>query len=933
MKSISFSKVSQNNLKKINFKIPLKSFCVVCGPSGSGKSSLAFDTLFAEGQRRYIESLSNYTKQFFKKAPKPEMEGADNIPPAIAIEQKNSIRSSRSTVGTSTEIFYYIRLLYEKLGVTYCPKHKKPLKKNTPSTASEQLIKAFDGERGYVLFPLREDVLGKNKKTFIKGLLHEGYLRVFLKTPKNHQVLELEELLKKKKPRGEIFLIVDRVAFGKKEKGRLSDSIRNGFLMNLRYGTKENRDNLTIVTTTKKEMIISSKPVCPTCGYNTFEVTAQHLNFNSSLGACIACNGFGSVLKVDEKKVIPQENFSIQEGAIKPFTMPSGKKDQRRLIKFCEKRKINVHTPWKNLPERHRKLVWGGDDTFYGVQGVFDYLESRKHKMYVRIFLARHKSPFICNQCKGVKLKSFAKHIYLSDKNICDIAKMSIKDLETWFSKLNLTKKEKDVSGDILEHICSHLNTLVKLGIGYLTLDRETKTLSGGECQRISLCKQLGSKLSQTLYVLDEPTIGLHPRDNESLINVMKEIRNLGNTLVVVEHDLDVIQNSDYVIEMGPQSGAKGGEIIYSGKTEDFYKFKKSNTSSHLKKKGKDKTVVETRKTDMKKYKYKLSLRGCTGNNLKNVHLEIPLNRIVSISGVSGSGKSSLITQTLYPALVKELSKENPPTGLPYKILSGAEYLKDVFLIDQSPTKASIRSNPATYLQIYSYIRHIMGFCDDAVRGDFTPTHFSLNTEGGRCPTCKGVGYETIDMVFMDDIEVSCGDCKGKRFKKDVLDIFFRGKNILDILNMTVEESLQFFQSSPQIRIPLFIMKEIGLGYIKIGQSIKDLSGGEIQRLKIARKLCSNENKNHLFIMDEPTKGLHFNEVHLLIKVLDKLVDSGNSVLLIEHNQEILRHSDHIIDMGPDAGKRGGEIVYQGSVGKILKSKNSLTGIYLKKYL
>lgn len=958
MKEIHLWGIKQNNLKNIEVKIPLGSYTVICGPSGSGKSSLAFETLFAEGQRRFIESMSNYARQFLNKAPKPDIEGINNIPPAISIEQKNSVKSSRSTVGTTTEVIDYMRLLYEKIGVSHCPEHKIPCIKQTTTSATDLVLKKFSGERGYIYIEITADGRVADGKKLHSLILQDGYLRLAVKNNLNQKnskkdlthaervsfessdLVELSDpsLIKKGLPKENFFLIIDRLSFSEDEKGRLSDSLNQAYEASLKYNKNLSCRKAFVITTNSEALTLSEEAACPVCDYTPPVVTSKLFSFNSPIGACPSCKGFGNILTVDEKKIVPNPNLSLAQGALHPFTMPSAADDKKALINFCKKQKIDIHTPWIDLPPKHRELIWNGTKEFIGVTGLFEMLEQMKYKMHVRVFISRYRSPFICPDCYGNRLRAETNHVLITNENINSLSKKTIEDLADFFKNLELSVFQQEVASEILKQIRSRLDFLVRVGVHYLSLSRETKTLSGGEYQRIMLANQLGMGLSQTLYVLDEPTVGLHPRDNDRLISILKDLKDLGNTLVIVEHDHDVIENSEYIIEMGPGSGYLGGEVIFSGKTEDFYKSVKSTTVPFLKKSDQSKkslalkSPLKKRPVDSLEYKFKISITGASGHNLKNVDLDLPLNRLVAITGVSGSGKSTLITKTLYPALARALNIEFIET-LPFKSMSGHENIKNVVLIDQSPIGKSARSSPITYLKAFDLIRNLMAATPEAKARGYTPGTFSLNVDGGRCPACKGTGFEEIDMQFMDNVIIPCDVCDTKKFRDEILEITHNGKNVFEILNLTVAQALDFFVPHPNIRKSLQILKEVGLDYITLGQPASTLSGGESQRLKIAKELTQVSQKSTLYILDEPTTGLHFREIELLLSVLNKLIEAGGSVVVIEHNLDVIKSADYIIDMGPDAGHLGGEIIAQGTPQEILKSKKSLTAQYLKSYI
>jgi len=924
--------VKQNNLKNIDVKIPLRELTVVCGPSGSGKSSLAFETLFAEGQRRFIESMSNYARQFLNKAPKPDIEGVNNIPPAISIEQKNSVKSSRSTVGTTTELVDYLRLLFEKIGTPHCPKHHIPTEKQSVTEAVDRVIQNLSGERGYILVEISAENRIATGKKLHSLLLQDGYLRIYL--PKKESVVEISEpaVLKKGLPADAFYLVIDRTGFSEEESGRLADSLTQAYEASIKYHTGLVSRRATVLSTTGKRLQLSEDNSCPLCDYQSPPLTSRLLSFNSPVGACPSCKGFGNILTLDETKVIPNPKLSLIEGALNPFTMPSAEQDKKTLFAFCKKNKIDLQKAWAELPKPHRDLIWNGNKDFFGVKGLFEYLDQIKYKMHVRVFISRYRSPFLCPECKGGRLRSEALNIFIQNESINSLCEKTIEELAKFFQSLSLTEHQKEVAGEVLKQIQNRLEYLLRVGVHYLTLSRETRTLSGGEYQRIMLANQLGMGLSQALYVLDEPTIGLHPRDNDRLISILKDIKNLGNTLVIVEHDHDVIQNSENIIEMGPGSGFLGGEIVYSGATQEFYQAKNSNTAMYLHPSRNWVPPRTVRPVEIENYKYKITLKGCKGHNLKNVNVSFPLNRLVAVTGVSGSGKSTLVSKTLYPALARKLQIEFLQAQ-EHKSISGDEHIKNVLLIDQSPIGKSARSSPITYLKAFDHIRTIMAAVPESKFRGYTAGTFSLNVDGGRCPACKGTGFEEIDMMFMDNVILPCDICDGKKFRREILEIQYKNKNIFEILSMTVNEAMSFFVAYPNIRKPLSVLKEVGLDYLQLGQSAGTLSGGESQRLKIAKELSQITQKSTLYILDEPTTGLHFREIDLLMKVLNKLIDAGGSVIVIEHNQDVIRGADYIIDMGPEAGHKGGKVVAEGSPEGIMASKKSLTGQYLKRYI
>ena len=690
---------------------------------------------------------------------------------------------------------------------------------------------------GFTFLPPKNQ-LTKNLKKSSKETLADKKLE--------GRIVELSDpqVLKKGIPAETFFVVVDRMSFTADEQGRLTDSITQAYEASLRFNVGLTSRRATAVSTDGSRMDLSEDSSCPICGYTPPPVTSRLFSFNSPMGACSTCKGFGNILTLDEKKVIPNPKLSLSQGALNPFTMPSAAADKKALLAYAKKAKISVTTPWEKLPADHQQKIWKGDKDFFGVVGLFEYLEEMKYKMHVRVFISRYRSPFLCPECHGSRLRNEALNVLILGKNIDDFSKMTVEDLELFFRKIKLSEMQMEVAGEIFKQIGSRLEYLLRVGVHYLTLNRETRTLSGGEYQRIMLSNQLGMGLSQTLYVLDEPTVGLHPRDNDRLISILKDLKNLGNTLVIVEHDHDVIKNSENTIEMGPGSGYLGGEIMFAGTTADFLEFEGSNTAGHLKPNKKWGPMRIVRPVDAETYKYKLILKGAKGNNLQNIDVVIPLNRLVAVTGVSGSGKSTLITKTLYPALARQLDIDFPPVAA-FDKLEGTEHVKNVLLIDQSSIGKSARSSPITYLKAFDHVRSIMAGLPESRERGYTAGTFSLNVDGGRCPACKGTGYEEIDMQFMDNVIIPCEVCDTKKYRPEILEIRYKGKNIHEILKMTVAEAMNFFVAHPNIRKPLSVLKEVGLDYLQLGQPAGTLSGGESQRLKIAKELSSIQQKKH----------------------------------------------------------------------------------------
>ena len=929
-KHIELYGLKQNNLKNIDVKIELGSFTVICGPSGSGKSSLAFESLYAEGQRRFVESLSNYARQFLQTAPKPLVDRIENIPPALAIEQKNHIRNSRSNVGTSTEVADYLRLLFAKIGEPRCPTHKNKIQSDSISDIGERVFKDFNNKRIYILCPIDADLRIKNSKALLANLLQESFTRIFVPSFESENSLKGEIIdldLKTKLPEQKFYLLIDRLAVQDSVENRLKDSIRQTYDASLRFNSYSG-GRCYILDTESNLLKFNEDIACSICGFNLPTISPALFSFSSPIGACKTCNGFGDLLIIDENKVVPNPSLSIEEGCLEIFNMPSMKNDKKKLIKYCEKAKLPTDKAWSALSRAQKDLVWKEQKDFYGVEGFFQWLETQKYKMHFRVLLSRYKSPSRCPSCHGGRLRDESLQVFIDNKNIAELCAYNIQDLSQFFTDLKLNKKQSEIAKEVLSQIRSRLKFLLDVGVGYLNINRASKTLSGGEFQRLMLAKQLGMGLSQTLYVLDEPTIGLHPRDNLRLIQILKELNELGNTLVVVEHDHDVIKSAQHIIEMGPGSGYLGGQIVFQGTSKSFLNSKDSNTAAYLR--TQDQIHIHPKPRAIDKNTNFLELIGCSGHNLKNVDLKIPLNRFVVISGVSGSGKSSLIGGTLYPVLARHFNIDFLP-NLAFEKIKGEKHLSDILYIDQKSIGRSSRSNPISYLGAFDEVRKLMSNTAEASRRAYGPGFFSLNVDGGRCPTCKGEGFEVVDMQFMDDVKLLCDTCHGTRFKKETLEIQLQGKNINEILNLTVLEALDFFSPYPKIRRALQSMKDVGLDYIQLGQSSISLSGGECQRLKIAKELLASKQQKSLYILDEPSTGLHFREIELLLQVINKLIDNGGSVILIEHNLEIISKADYIVDMGPEGGDAGGQIVYQGPLAGLLNVKNSHTAGFLQK--
>lgn len=919
-----------HNLKNINLTLPRNSLIVLTGVSGSGKSSLAFDTLYAEGQRRFVESLSAYARQFLERMEKPDVDSIDGLSPAIAIEQVTSSKNPRSTVGTSTEVYDYLRLLFARIGKTYCHSCGKIVKKQTTQDVVELLVNELNNNsetRIYVAYNLK---LSKNIKQELVELRSKGFIRIFV----NGEVLDLSEQLPTQKilsnsKKQQIYVIVDRLIFSKNvDLTRLKDSIEAAF----RNG---NQRAAIIMVDESRVLNFSQLFECADCNIKYEEPDPKLFSFSSPYGACPACQGFGRTIDIDLNLVIPDKSKTLREGAIQPWTTPKWKIYFENLIDVANDAKIRLDVPFEELSEDEVEKLLNGWGKFDGIYGFFKYIESKSYKVHYRYLLSRYRGYTTCSKCKGSRLRSEALNIKIAGKTIFDLARMSIDDLKTFFEKIELSEYEIKVSERILKEIRKRLTYLSEIGIGYLTLDRLSSTLSGGETQRLNLATSLGSTLVGALYVLDEPSIGLHPRDNSKLINILKSLRDAGNTVVVVEHDADMMRAADQIVDLGPGAGENGGEVIFQGTYEEILKSNKSLTGKYLS--GKLKIPLPELRREMNTKKIKI--KGATANNIKNLDIDIPLNRFVCITGVSGSGKSTLVMEILYPAIkkLKESERIENVSFTNLKSIEGYDEIDGVELIDQSPIGRTPRSNPVTYIKVFDHIRNLFASTQSAKIRGYTPGSFSFNVPAGRCDACEGSGIQIIEMQFLADLQLTCEVCKGKRFKKEILEIKLFGKNIDDVLNMTVNEAITFFQSIPsgkKIARQLKILDDVGLSYLRLGQSATTLSGGEAQRIKLAAHLQFKDNGGKkLFIFDEPTTGLHFDDIAKLLNCFNRLINEGHSVLIIEHNMDVIKCADWIIDLGPEAGDRGGKIVATGTPEEVIKNILSHTGKYLKQYL
>lgn len=907
-----------NNLKDIDVEIPRSKLTVVTGVSGSGKSSLAFDTLYAEGQRRYVESLSSYARQFLERMDKPDVDFISGISPAMAIQQKTTSTNPRSTVGTTTELYDYLRLLFARIGRTISPVSNEEVKKDTPQSVAKEIAALLpEKTRFYVLFDLPE-----HKKTKIneelKTLVEKGYTRLIdLRTEK---IIDLGQEIPKRLPkRDALKVLVDRLAVKNDEefKTRLSGSVETAF--------KEANSRCLIKVKDGQEFHFSER--FERDGMEFAEPSPQMFAFNNPYGACPTCEGFGKVAGIDEDLVIPDPDKSLRDGAIAPFNSPKYAVLLRDLISVAARYRWPIDAPFHELSKDIKKAIWLGKDEFPGINAFFEDIRSQNYKVHMRVMYARYRGYSRCPDCEGYRVKKEALYVKIREMHIGELTEMTIGAARKWFDTLQLSPHEEAIASQIVFEIRKRLRFLDDVGLDYLTLDRLTKTLSGGESQRINLANALGSSLIGSLYVLDEPTIGLHPRDNDRLIAILKHLRDIGNTVLVVEHDPEMMKAADYILDIGPFAGQYGGELVHEGDYESLLN-SKTLTAQYLS--GKEKVKIANPKRSPSEQS--IVLRGASEHNLKNIDVDFPLHKLVVVTGVSGSGKSTLVHDTLYGAMQQEFGSYGQKVGR-YRDISGHFSIDAVEMVDQSPIGRSPRSNPATYSKAYDGIREVFSQTRQARIHAIPAGHFSFNVPGGRCESCQGEGVQTIDMQFMADVVLTCEACKGKRFKKEVLAITYQGKNIHEVLQMPVSEALAFFEDVPSIAKKLQPLVDVGLGYLQLGQSATTLSGGEAQRVKLARFLTKSEGDHTLYFFDEPTTGLHFDDVNRLLQAFNRLVEQGHSLIVIEHNLDVIANADWIIDIGPEGGFGGGQLVASGTPQQIMKHAKSYTGQYLKTYL
>jgi excinuclease ABC subunit A len=922
----------QHNLKGFDLEIPRRTVTVVTGPSGSGKSSLAFDTIYAEGQRRYVESLSSYARQFLERMEKPDVDSVEGLSPAVAIEQRNPTRTSRSTVGTATEIYDYLRLLWARVGHTFCPNCGREIKPDTVQSVTDKVLTLPAGERFYVTFPLKlsskvtHDVV-------LENLRAQGFLRVAL----DAMVMHLDELAGSTRDitrARELLVVVDRLVASPESSGRLSDAVGTAFregegdcVILLNDAVVSPIDGLTA-----NRLRFTERFECPNDGTIVPTPTPQLFSFNNPRGACSQCNGFGAILEYDEELIVPYPARSLRDGAIDPWTKPRYENKRRALAEFARRERIPLDKPWDQLSAAHRQLLLNSKTR--GYKGIFPFLrdlEDKRYKQYIRVFLRQYQTAQECPRCHGTKLQPEALNVRVGGLNIAQVAELPVDELAAWLNDLQLSEFECAIAAMILKEARDRVTFLRDVGLGYLSMNRATRTLSGGEAQRIGLANSLGSQLVDTLYVLDEPSIGLHSRDMDRLLKLLQRLRDAGNSVLVVEHDLAAIEAADYMVELGPGSGEAGGEIVFAG---PISRIAESPLTGQY--------VTGARTIPLPSERRRLgprwiTLTGAREHNLQDVEVRIPLGALTVVTGVSGSGKSTLVHDVLYRALETRLVGEHSAkihlgekVG-EYETITGFDAIEDVVMIDQSPIGKSPRSNPVTYVKAFDEIRSIFADAPLARQRKYTPGTFSFNVEGGRCDACEGAGALEVEMVFMADVFVPCDDCGGKRYKPEVLDVTVRGKNIHQVLNLTVDQAIRFFPREEKLGQALWQLQQVGLGYLRLGQPATTLSGGEAQRIKIARELALAGKKSgkKMYVMDEPTTGLHLEDIRKLAKVFDRLLEQGHSLVLIEHNLDVIKLADWVIDLGPEGGIGGGKVIAMGRPEDIALVKESHTGRWL----
>ena len=926
----------QHNLKGFDLEIPRRTFTVVTGPSGSGKSSLAFDTIYAEGQRRYVESLSSYARQFLERMEKPDVDLIDGLSPAVAIEQKNPTKTSRSTVGTATEIYDYLRLLWARIGHTLCPVCGRELKPDTVQSVTDTVLAQPVGTRFYVTAPVMRSA-EVTHEVVIENLRAQGFVRVSL----DGEIIHLDELSTRNVDvtfAKELLVVIDRLVVSPETRGRLADAVSTAF--------REGDGDAVILFTDAvaspfdgarvTRLRFTERFECPNDGTTAPAPSPQLFSFNSPRGACTQCNGFGAILEYDELLIVPYPERSLREGAIDPWTKPRYENKRRTLADYAKKEGISMDVAWQKLPAKARERLLNAN--VRGFKGIFPFLrdlEDKRYKQYIRVFLRQYQTAQECPTCHGTKLQPQSLQVKVGGRNIAEVSDLPVGALSTWLTTLELSPFDREVAAHILNETRDRVQFLCDVGLNYLSLNRGTRTLSGGEAQRIGLANSLGSRLVDTLYVLDEPSIGLHSRDMDRLLRLLLRLRDGGNTVLVVEHDLDAIRAADYMVELGPHSGEKGGELVFAG---PMSRVNESPLTGQYLTGERSIPVPTTRRRIGPQW---LTLTGAREHNLTGVDVRIPLGTVTAVTGVSGSGKSTLIHDVLMRALETRLTGEHSAKQHlgervgDFDTLTGYEALDDVVLVDQSPIGKSPRSNPVTYVKAFDEIRRIFAALPTARQRGYTAGTFSFNVAGGRCETCEGAGYLEVEMVFMADVFVPCDDCAGKRFKPDVLEVKYFGKSIHEVLDLTVDAAIRFFPYEEKLGQALWQLQQVGLGYLRLGQPATTLSGGEAQRLKVARELVFGAKKSgrKIYIMDEPTTGLHLEDIRKLATVFDRLVDAGHTLVLIEHNLDVIKLADWVIDLGPEAGDAGGQIVAVGRPEDVAAVKGSHTGEWLRTVL
>jgi excinuclease ABC subunit A len=959
-----------HNLKNIDFEIEHNALTVVTGVSGSGKSSLAFDTIYAEGQRRYVESLSAYARQFLERIEKPDVDLIDGIAPAVAIKQKNSTRNPRSTVATATEIFDYLRLLFARVGRTYCLLCGQEVKKDTVDEVVDRLLALGEGTRLNVFFPIQTHTPTAEEKgpkksrakkkpaesnlpsDAIKARLFDLRKRGFNRLFQNGQVFEFStpESLLDVNFSEPVFGLVDRLVVSADQRSRIVDAVEIGyreageviFETALRSGDGEGEGS----DRHPERLRFSQRFECKSDGSRYEEPEPRLFSFNNPYGACPRCQGFGNTIDFDLDLVIPDKGKTLNEGAIEPWTKPKYRPLFTELKRFARAAEIPLDVPWYELEAEQQRLIVEGGRGFGGVRGFFQHLERKKYKLHVRVFLSRYRGYSLCSACGGTRLRAEARQVRIDGKNICQVCSMTVEEAARFFGQLELSTEQAAIAEKLLIELRERLRFLNEVGLEYLTLDRLASTLSGGEAQRIQLATSLGSRLVGTLYVLDEPSIGLHSRDTHRLIKILHDLRDLGNTILVVEHDPDIMRAADRILDLGPGAGENGGKVVGAGTYAEIIKMPHSLTGRYLA----DELHIQIPSRRRQPGPHRLRITGARAHNLKRIDLEIPLGMLVAITGVSGSGKSSLLHDVLYQALAtaKRQTNGSASSAILWDSIEGDEYLDEVVLVDQSPIGRTPRSNPVTYIKAFDIIRELFASLPEAKKRGFPAGHFSFNVPGGRCDNCQGDGTVTVEMQFLADVELICDECKGTRYKPQVLEIHYKGKNIHEVLDLTIREALKFFADVPRLTEKLRVLDEVGLGYLRLGQSATTLSGGEAQRMKLAAHLQPGtrpaihhteggegpkRKRRMLYIFDEPTTGLHFDDVSKLLSAFRRLIDAGGSIVVIEHNLEVIKTADWVIDLGPEGGDRGGNLVGFGPPEAIAELKGSYTGQYLKQVL